>query len=163
MTNQVATRLWFNNAGVHKLHCDYRVILLPDSVQSNASNDVVVTVKGEWSPKAEHGGEHLGPLSKTQVKPSLGLKHTFSGDSQLKYLFSPGPYCCQLISNHFNHVRNLIKCVWGNVSCFQSLASRPIFLVLSSRAVHHTCNLCPTTRTNDHRRGQSGHLLQCQW
>lgn len=83
MTNQVETRLRFN-AGDHRLHCDYRVILLPDSVPSNASNNVVVTVKGEWNPKTEHGGEHLELVSKTQVRPSLGLKHTFCGDSQLK-------------------------------------------------------------------------------
>nr|ACN10682.1 Platelet endothelial cell adhesion molecule precursor [Salmo salar] len=43
--NHVETRLRFN-AGDHRLHCDYRVILLPDSVPSNASNNVVVTVKG---------------------------------------------------------------------------------------------------------------------
>lgn len=93
MTNQVETRLRFNNAGDHRLHCDYRVILLTDSVPSNASNNVVVTVKGEWSPKTEHGGERHGPVSKTQVRPSLGLKRTFR-DSQLNYLFSQGPYSC---------------------------------------------------------------------
>uniref|UniRef100_A0A673ZUV7 Platelet endothelial cell adhesion molecule-like n=1 Tax=Salmo trutta TaxID=8032 RepID=A0A673ZUV7_SALTR len=43
--NHVETRLRLN-AGDHRLHCDYRVILLPDSVPSNASNNVVVTVKG---------------------------------------------------------------------------------------------------------------------
>ncbi|XP_045074504.1 platelet endothelial cell adhesion molecule [Coregonus clupeaformis] len=43
-TNHVETRLRFNNAGDRKLHCDYRVILLPDSVRSNASNNVAVTV-----------------------------------------------------------------------------------------------------------------------
>ncbi|KAJ8002038.1 hypothetical protein DPEC_G00175650 [Dallia pectoralis] len=34
-----------NNAGVHTLHCDYKVVLLVDSVSSSVSNVVTMTVK----------------------------------------------------------------------------------------------------------------------
>ncbi|KAL1006029.1 hypothetical protein UPYG_G00066970 [Umbra pygmaea] len=44
-TNHVEFTHRFDRSGVHRLHCDYRVILLPDSVRSNHSNSVVVTVK----------------------------------------------------------------------------------------------------------------------
>ncbi|KAM3864681.1 platelet endothelial cell adhesion molecule [Diretmus argenteus] len=44
-SNHVEVKLRFSNAGFQKVHCDYTVIITPDSIKSKESNSVSVVVK----------------------------------------------------------------------------------------------------------------------
>ncbi|KAM9491259.1 LOW QUALITY PROTEIN: platelet endothelial cell adhesion molecule [Salvelinus alpinus] len=136
--NHVETRL-FKNACVQKLHCD-RVILLPGSVPSPASNNVVVTVKGDCITPVisvqPHGsmiieGENLDICS--VIGNSSGLKVYLSKEGTI--LLSTGQskanHSMRALAEHSGEFEsslemgNVVKQVMENVNITE-LFSQPV-------------------------------------
>uniref|UniRef100_A0A4W5P4R1 Ig-like domain-containing protein n=1 Tax=Hucho hucho TaxID=62062 RepID=A0A4W5P4R1_9TELE len=102
--NHVKTKLQFSKAGNYRLHCDYRVILLPDSIQSNASNNVVVTVKELFITPVISVRPHGSMIIEGD---NLDISCSVSGDLQnssgLKVHLSKGPNLLSTGQSKANH------------------------------------------------------------
>lgn len=46
-SNHAEAKLRFSSTGIHKIHCDYTVLITPDSFKSKDSNYVTVSVNGQ--------------------------------------------------------------------------------------------------------------------
>lgn len=46
-SNQLDAKFHFSSIGVHKIHCTYTVIIMPDFFKSKESNTVTISVKGK--------------------------------------------------------------------------------------------------------------------
>lgn len=46
-SNQAEAKIRFRSVGIHKIHCAYTVVITPDSLKSEESNGVTVSVRGE--------------------------------------------------------------------------------------------------------------------
>ncbi|KAM6972011.1 platelet endothelial cell adhesion molecule [Aplochiton taeniatus] len=102
-TSYVETRLRFNDPGIHKLTCSYTVLIMPDSIQSNTSNTVLVSVKelliqpvlkisSEWKIfEGDHVNiscsitGHHSNLNTTKVYLSTGLRLLASGNTHASH------------------------------------------------------------------------------
>lgn len=46
-SNQLEAKFRFSSVGIHKIHCVYAVLIVPDSFKSEESNTITVSVKGK--------------------------------------------------------------------------------------------------------------------
>ncbi|XP_071032778.1 platelet endothelial cell adhesion molecule isoform X2 [Oncorhynchus clarkii lewisi] len=116
--NHVETRLRFNNAGDHRLHCDYRVILLTDSVPSNASNNVVVTVKELFITPVISVRPHGSMIIEgDNLDISCSVSGNLQNSSGLKVFLSKGPTLLSSGQSKANHSMRALAEHSGEFQC----------------------------------------------
>ncbi|XP_049427454.1 platelet endothelial cell adhesion molecule isoform X3 [Epinephelus fuscoguttatus] len=136
-SNQAEAKLHFSSVGIHKVHCAYTVLITPDSVKSEKSNVVNVSVESfpitaalDISPKSNiYEGDQLVILcSVTNAENSVNIStrnfHLFlsqgnrllsSGDTKVNYSMvalakDPGEFECRV------EMKGLVKVDSKNIS-----------------------------------------------